>query len=117
MRIAVTSQNFRTITPHAGRARRFLVYQVEPDQEPVEAERLDLPKEMALHEFHGDGPHPIHAVDVLIAGSFGEGFERRMAKRGIVAVMTEESDPVKAVKDFLAGTVGKLKQSLERGRS
>lgn len=24
MKIAVTSQNFRTITPHAGRTRRFL---------------------------------------------------------------------------------------------
>jgi hypothetical protein len=27
MRIGVTSQNFRTITGHAGKTRRFLVYQ------------------------------------------------------------------------------------------
>ena len=27
MKIAVTSQNFRTITPHAGTTRRFLVYE------------------------------------------------------------------------------------------
>jgi len=27
MKIAVASQNFRTVTPHAGRTRRFLVYE------------------------------------------------------------------------------------------
>ena len=28
MRIGVTSQNFRTITGHAGKTRRFLIYDV-----------------------------------------------------------------------------------------
>jgi hypothetical protein len=28
MKIAVTSQNFSTITGHAGRARRFLMYDI-----------------------------------------------------------------------------------------
>ncbi|MEW8693532.1 MAG: nitrogen fixation protein, partial [Candidatus Thiodiazotropha endolucinida] len=27
MKIAVTSQNFRTITQHAGKTRRFLIYE------------------------------------------------------------------------------------------
>jgi predicted Fe-Mo cluster-binding NifX family protein len=103
MKIAVTSQNFRTITPHAGRTRRFLVYEAEPGAAPVEVDRLDLPKEMAFHDFHGDGTHPLDSVDVVIAGSFGEGFGRRMEGRGILAVATEESDPVKAVEAFLAG--------------
>lgn len=117
MKIAVTSQNFRTITPHAGKTRRFLVYEAAPDADPVEVDRLDLPKEMSLHEYHGDGPHPLYAVDVVIAGSFGEGFDRRMRKHGVVAVATKESDPVQAVRDFLAGPVGMLKQSVERGYS
>ncbi len=115
MKIAVTSQNFRTITPHAGKTRRFLVYEAAPDQEPEEVERLDLPKDMSLHEFRGDGPHPLYAVDVVIAGSCGEGCSRRMAKHGIVAVVTKENDPIKAINDFLAGPVGTLKQSVERG--
>jgi predicted Fe-Mo cluster-binding NifX family protein len=114
MKIAVTSQNYRTITPHAGKTRRFLVYEAAPDKEPVEVDRLNLPKDMALHEFHGDGPHPLYAVDVVIAGSFGHGFSRRMAKQGIVAVMTNESDPVQAVRDFLASPVGTLKQNVEQ---
>ncbi|HKJ77206.1 MAG TPA: nitrogen fixation protein, partial [Gammaproteobacteria bacterium] len=43
MEIAITSQNFRTVTGHAGKTRRFLVYEAGPGQEPVEVDRLDLP--------------------------------------------------------------------------
>jgi predicted Fe-Mo cluster-binding NifX family protein len=102
VKIAVTSQNFRTVTPHAGRTRRFLVYRAEPEGEPVEIDRLDLPKDMAMHEFHREGAHPLDNVDVVIAGSFGDGFARRMAKRGVRAVTTDRTDPVEAVQDFLA---------------
>lgn len=102
MKIAVTSQNFRTITPHAGRTRRFLVYEAGEGGEPVEVERLDLPKELAIHEFHAEGPHPLDTVDVIIAGSFGAGFAARMMARGIIAVATDHTDPCEAVKQYLA---------------
>ena len=46
MKIGVGSQNFRTITGHAGKTRRFLIY--EAGQAGIrEIERLDLPKEMS----------------------------------------------------------------------
>ncbi len=49
MKVGVTSQNFRTITGHAGKTRRFIIY--EADNEGIkEVERLDLPKEMAMHK-------------------------------------------------------------------
>ena len=64
MKIAVTSQNFRTITPHAGKTLRFLVYEATEGGEPVEVDRLDLPKELSMHEFHADGPHPLDAISV-----------------------------------------------------
>lgn len=102
MRIAVTSQNFRTVTGHAGRARRFLIYDVQPNGEPTEVERLDLPKEMAMHDFRGAGRHPVDGVDVILSHSFGEGFAQRMAKRGVRAVASEHTDPVEAIKAFLA---------------
>jgi hypothetical protein len=65
MKIAVTSQNFRTITGHAGKTRRFLVYEAE-GSEVREIQRLDLPKEQSFHELPGDAAHPIDGVDVLI---------------------------------------------------
>ncbi len=67
MKIAVTSQNFRTVTGHAGKARRFLVFEADGG-EVREVERLDLPKEMSFHELQGDAPHPVDGVDVLVTG-------------------------------------------------
>ena len=105
MKIAVTSQNFRTVTGHAGRARRFLIYDTEAGTEPVEVARLELPKELAMHEFHGAGgarPHPIDGVDVILSQGFGDGFARRMVQRGIAVFATDQTDPVEAVRAYRA---------------
>ena len=99
MKIAVTSQNFKTVTNHAGKARRFIVYQVETDQEPQEIDRIDLPKDMSLSAFTGTA-HPIDTVDVVISASFGPGFARRMHAKNIQASLTTQSDPLAAVKEF-----------------
>jgi predicted Fe-Mo cluster-binding NifX family protein len=101
VKIGVTSQNFRTITGHAGKTRRFLVYETQ-SSEIRELERLDLPKEMSMHEFRGDR-HPLDTLDVLITASFGQGFERRMAAKGVRVVATGETDPLKAVAGIAAG--------------
>lgn len=106
MRIAVTSQNFRTVTGHAGRARRFLIYDVQPGAAPVEVGRLDLPKELAMHEWHGSGAHPLDGVDVLLTEGFGDGFAQRLARRGITVAVASESDPLQAVTAYLAATPG-----------
>jgi len=105
MKIAVSSQNRKTVTGHAGRTRRFSIWDVKPDAEPIQGEWIDLPKELAFHEFHSDGPHPIDGVDVLIVGGAGPGFVRRLAARGVTVVQTRETDPAKAVRDYLAGTL------------
>lgn len=102
VKIGVTSQNFRTITSHAGKTRRFLVYEAGPEG-IRELERLDLPKEMAMHEFHGD-QHPIDDLDVLITGSCGQGFLSRMAAKGIRVIATSETDPMTAVAGVVAGS-------------
>jgi predicted Fe-Mo cluster-binding NifX family protein len=102
MKIAVTTQNFRTVTGHAGRARRFLIFDVQAGAEPALVARLDLPRELAMHDFHGDGPHPIDDVDVLLSQGFGDGFAQRMARRGILTIATDQTDPVAAVHAYLA---------------
>jgi predicted Fe-Mo cluster-binding NifX family protein len=100
MKIAVTSQNFRTITGHAGKSRRFLVYQLDDTGMPVEGERLDLPKTMSLHEYHGDD-HPLFGCDVLITAGCGENFRRRMATHGVEVVATAATDPLDTVARWL----------------
>ena len=105
IRIAVASQDFRSVTGHAGRSRRFLVFEAQRGAAPREIDRLELPKELALREFSGSGPHPLDAVDVVIVGSAKPGFVGRMAARGVTTVTTSESDPVSAVRMYLDGTL------------
>lgn len=105
MKIAITSQNFRTITGHAGKTRRFLVFEAAQGVEPTEVERIDLPLEMSFHEFRGTGPHPIDSVDAIITGSAGPGFIRHLASRGIQVFVTSETDPRRAIRALLDGTL------------
>ena len=105
MRIAVTSQNFRTVTGHAGRARRFIVFDVVSGEPPREIARLDLDADMAIHGFDQRARHPLDDMDVLITGGAGEGFVRHLAARGVRVVATGESDPQLAVAAFLAGRI------------
>jgi predicted Fe-Mo cluster-binding NifX family protein len=102
MRIGVTTQNFRTITGHAGKTRRFLIFEAETGGEPREVERLDLPKEMSLHEYHGED-HPIYTLDAVITASCGAGFVQRLATRGVTVVATAETDPLTAAAAVAAG--------------
>jgi predicted Fe-Mo cluster-binding NifX family protein len=99
MKIAVTSQNFRTITGHAGKTRRFLVYQVDGAGVAKEIQRLDLPKEMSLHEYHADD-HPVFVLDALITAGCGENLHNRMQAHGVRVVTTSMTDPLDAVQRF-----------------
>lgn len=103
MKIAVTSQNFRNITQHAGKTRRFLVFEPDPVTGEVrEVARLDLPKAMSMHEFRGE-EHPLFEMDYLITGGSGEGFARRMANAGVEVIVTGERDPLAAVTAVIEG--------------
>jgi len=102
MKIGVTSQNFKTITGHAGKTRRFLLFSQDGEGKAIEVDRLDLPKALSMHEFRGTA-HPVDDFDVLITGGCGDGFRLRMASRGIRVVTTSETDPETAVTAVLAG--------------
>lgn len=100
MKIGVTSQNFRTITGHAGKSRRFKIFE-HRNGEIQEKDPLDLSREMSMHEFRGD-EHPLDQLDVLITAGSGKGFVRRMASRNVKVITTSETDPLRAVQKLLA---------------
>ncbi len=104
-KIGVTSQNFRTITGHGGKARRFIIYQVDETGEVEEIDRLDLPRQMSLHETLPTSPHPVDELDVLITGCAGAGFLRKMEARGVRLVQTSARDPLLAVMSLAAGEI------------
>ncbi len=107
MKIAVTSQNKREITGHAGRCRKFWIYKVV-DGKVGEKTLLELPKEQAFHESHGNHPHPLDDIQVFITGSMGMGLVNRMNAKGIEAIITQEKEPDKAVAAYLDGSIDKL---------
>jgi len=85
--IAVASQNARTVTPHAGRTRRFLLFTADADGTVTEAGRYELPKAMTLHGWPRSRPHPLFCVDVVVVGGAGENFRRKLADAGVRAVV------------------------------
>ena len=65
MKIAITSQNRRTITEHAGKCRKFWVYAIEQGA-TTHKELLELPLEQSFHESSPQQAHPLDTVQVLL---------------------------------------------------
>ncbi|WP_188745987.1 NifB/NifX family molybdenum-iron cluster-binding protein [Marinobacterium zhoushanense] len=103
--IAIATNEQGLVAPHAGRAKRWHVYALEPnDDQPELVWEINLTETGSLHEWHvrDDGRrHPLHAVDIAIAGSAGDGVTRRLAERGTELVTTAEPAPLKALTDYL----------------
>lgn len=104
MKIAVTSQNRKTITEHAGRCRKFWVFNIE-NNKIIDKELIELPKEQAFHESSPHDPHPLDDIDVLITGGMGQGLIMRLEQKSINGLLTKESNPEKAVLLFLNGSL------------
>lgn len=103
MRIAVTSQNRYSITPHAGKCRHFWVYDIAPDQQSIlkrtplllTAETL----EQRVHAFVQAG------IETLISGSIGKPFFDYLRENGIHPLTTTLHDPDIAIAACISGTL------------
>jgi len=103
MKIAVTSQNRKAVTEHAGRCRKFWIFTIE-NNKITEKELLELSKEQSFHDSSPHDAHPLDDVDILITGGMGQGLKGRLERKGIIGLVTNESDPQKAVSHYLDGT-------------
>jgi predicted Fe-Mo cluster-binding NifX family protein len=101
VKIAVCSKDFERVSGHAGQAKNWLLYEVQEEGE-WRVTRVVLEKAQVFHHHKGEEPHPLGGISALIAISAGESFLKRMQKGGVDAVMTAESEPRKAVADYLA---------------
>lgn len=104
MKIAVTSQNRKTITEHAGRCRKFWVFDIEGNR-IVDKALIELPKAQAFHDSSPHAPHPLDDVDILISGGMGAGLMMRLEGKNIKGVITRETDPERAVSRYLRGSL------------
>jgi predicted Fe-Mo cluster-binding NifX family protein len=104
MKIAVTSQNRKTITGHAGKCCKFWIYEVE-DKKIVNKRLHELAREQSFHESHAADSNPLDGINVLISGGAGQGLIRRLMSMGIQGLVTQEKDPDSAVAALLNGTL------------
>jgi predicted Fe-Mo cluster-binding NifX family protein len=107
MQIAVTSQNRKTITEHAGKCRKFWIYDIA-DGNIASKQLVELPIEQSFHASHHSLAAPLAAVNVLITASMGAGLHQRLQRSGIQPVITGEVDPDAAVAAFLDGSLSAL---------
>lgn len=101
--VAVTEEG--QLSTHAGRALRWQVFDVWPArEEPQHIYTVVLEDSAMLHEWHTHAypeRHPLHAVDVVLVRTAGEGVARRLADRGVRLMTTGELSPLAAVKAYL----------------
>lgn len=107
MKIAVTYQNGKTISGHAGRTNHFLIYTIE-DQKVIDKQDLELDKEQTFHNIFHNGlepvpEHPLLNVVAIIAGNMGPGFFQKMKMNNIDALNSDERDPNVAIEKLLEG--------------
>ena len=102
MKIAVAvTATYARISGHAGRTRRWLVFETGPKGHILASRRVFLDPRQVFHHHPPGTPHPLDGVDAVIAASAGEGFVTKMGKRGIRAALTAEPDPAKAACDLV----------------
>src|SRR3990167_10682152 len=103
MKVAIaTHKAWSQVSGHAGQAREWLLLYCQSNQPLPEPQRVTLSKEQLPHHFKDVGPHPLHGVDLLIAGRAGDGFLRHMAGWGAQVLLTGETDPRAALQKGLA---------------
>ncbi|MFT4279361.1 MAG: hypothetical protein QM576_23690 [Rhodopseudomonas sp.] len=106
MKIAIPTQDWATISGHAGQASRWMVFDLSEhrDGRPLPPpSRVELTKEQLPHYFKDDGPHPLDGVELIVAGSAGDGYVRHMKKRGADVLLTGETDPATAIDLIIKG--------------
>lgn len=117
MKIAVPSDDGKSIASHTGRAQGFIIYHSESDKVTrMEYKRnqftghalgLHPQNETEEHHSHNHSHAPLldalNGCKIVIANGMGPRLITDFANRGIQAVFTRESDADKAVDLFISG--------------
>ncbi len=105
-KIAVSSQNKKTISGHAGKCRHFFVYTVD-EQGNYEKESLQLEKDKTLHVSFQESAtdNAIFDMDIFLTQSLGQSAIQKLAAKDVKAYIIQEEDPDTAIKKLIEGTL------------
>ena len=107
--VAVTSQNKKTVTKHAGECRNYFIYTINKNiissKKTLELEDNEILK-YTFHEDKSANPkNLLYDVDILLTGSIGRGGVNRLANQNVTAYVIKEKDPDTAVDKLINGTL------------
>ncbi|WP_059287159.1 NifB/NifX family molybdenum-iron cluster-binding protein [Aquitalea magnusonii] len=94
IKIAIASQNRRTVSPHAGKCAHFWLL----DSADGSCRSLLLSPAQLLCQGGDLADHPLRGVDVLLAASAGQALAQRLQQLGITLSLTTESEPQAAAR-------------------
>lgn len=101
MRIAVSSQNWQTVTAHPGKSTRFLIFHTDDQGQPHPAGRLEFDHAHLLRCAPLADGHPLFDMDVILSASAGAELIHHLLVRGVHLLATPEKCPETAVRTFL----------------
>lgn len=122
MKIAIASDDGKTLSLHFGRAKGFLIVEVEgTDVKSVNyIPNTITPHGRGEHHNEGEGHYARHGiiienlkdVDVVISGGMGRRLFDDLAEAGKKVFVTDETDVMKAVELLLEGKLTNLEDLL-----
>jgi predicted Fe-Mo cluster-binding NifX family protein len=103
MNIAITTEDWKTVTASAEICQHYLVYEIGAgevlNRHPLSISAQEvLGKCDIIHE-----NHPLDGVMVLISAGMGREVEKKLKKIGITPFVTDEKVPDEAIQHYLKG--------------
>ncbi len=102
MKIAITSQNAKSVTAHAGRCRKFWVYELSSDGADIVKQFVELEMDETLHTMQSSLPPKLAGIDVLITANLGESLRKKLTEAGITTHLLSSATPDIALLNYLA---------------
>ncbi|NLP59051.1 NifB/NifX family molybdenum-iron cluster-binding protein [Lutibacter sp. B1] len=103
--VAITAQNKKTISEHAGKCRNFFIYTID-NNTIVNKKIVEFSKEETLHNiFQNENKSILLDVDILLTRSIGNGAILKLAKQNVACYKIDETDPDIAIKKLINGTL------------
>ena len=106
-KVAVTVQNKRSISEHAGRCKNYLIYTID-DLEITNKYLLELSEEETLHNlFHNSNNSEsiLFDMNIILTRGIGNGAINKLASHNVVCLKINEKDPDLAIEKLINGTL------------
>jgi predicted Fe-Mo cluster-binding NifX family protein len=104
LQIAVCSQDTSTVTGHAGKCRKFFLFQIQ-DGKVMDKSLVEISEDETFHAGGHRLPVKLSGIKVLISGGMGQRLFHRLEEMAVEGYITQEKEPQQAVAKYLNGSL------------